>query len=153
MYRGWRWWNSHIVSWCSLGNISPHGYYVFSLMDKPDIKLSSHGLYVVSLVDKLGIHNIRTFKLNLTMKININQSNTNRDLNQSVLHLWSYFGDPELNGLQVIAWTGSWLTHGYTCLLLILMLWHRRAIFESKWDKYIHMDRQTQVTITPEGQN
>ena len=29
----------------------------------------------------------------------------NRDLNQGILHLWSKFGDPSLNGWWVIAWT------------------------------------------------
>ena len=41
----------------------------------------------------------------------------------------------------------TWLWR-YTCLLLLIsMLWHRQAIFESKGDKlsstYIHTDRQT----------
>ena len=35
----------------------------------------------------------------------------NRDLNQVILHLWSKFGDPSLNGAWVIAWTSKWLTH------------------------------------------
>ena len=44
----------------------------------------------------------------------------NRALNQGLLHLWSKFGDPSLNGWWVIAWTNSWLTdtrthtHTYT---------------------------------------
>ena len=45
-------------------------------MDKLGINLSPQGYNynVFSLVDKPGIHEIWTFKLNLTMKININQS-------------------------------------------------------------------------------
>ena len=35
----------------------------------------------------------------------------NRDLNQDLLHLWSKFGDPTLNGSRVIAQTSKWLTH------------------------------------------
>ena len=38
----------------------------------------------------------------------------NRDLNQDLLHLWSKFGDPSLNGSQVIARTSKWLTHTHT---------------------------------------
>ena len=38
----------------------------------------------------------------------------NRDLNQVGLHLWSTFGDPNLNGSRVIARTSKWLTHGLT---------------------------------------
>ena len=37
-----------------------------------------------------------------------------RDLNWGVLHLWFKFGDPSLNGSQVIARTSKWLTHGRT---------------------------------------
>ena len=38
----------------------------------------------------------------------------NRDLKQGLLHLWSKFGDPSLNGWWVISRTSSWLTHGRT---------------------------------------
>ena len=38
----------------------------------------------------------------------------NRDLNQHLLHLWSKFGDPGLNGSRVIAQTSKWLTHRLT---------------------------------------
>ena len=40
----------------------------------------------------------------------------NRDLNQGLLHLWSKFGDPSLNGWWIIPRTSSWLTdrHTYT---------------------------------------
>ena len=51
-----------------------------------------------------------------------------------VLHLWSKFGDPSLNGWWVIARTSSWLTHGRT-------------------DGHTHTHRQTQATTIPEGQN
>ena len=52
----------------------------------------------------------------------------NRDLNQGLLHLWSKFGDPSLNGSRVIARTSKWLTHTRT---------HTR----------------TQAMTIPEGQN
>ena len=38
----------------------------------------------------------------------------NRALNQGLLHLWSKFGDPSLNGWWVIARTNSWLTDTQT---------------------------------------
>ena len=38
----------------------------------------------------------------------------NRDLNQGLLHLWSKFGDPSLNGWWIIARTSSWLTDTQT---------------------------------------
>ena len=31
----------------------------------------------------------------------------NRDLNQGILHLWSKFGDPSLNGWWIMVWTNS----------------------------------------------
>ena len=37
-------------------------------------------------------------KLNLTLKAKGNQPQNNRDLNQGLLHLWSKFADPSLNG-------------------------------------------------------
>ena len=52
----------------------------------------------------------------------------NRDLNQVVLHLWSKFCNPSLNGSQVITQKSKWLTHRLT-------------------------DTQTQATTIPEGQN
>ena len=54
----------------------------------------------------------------------------NRDLNQGLLHLWSKFGDPSLNGWWVIAQTSWGLTHTHG-----------------------HTHRQTQTTTIPEGQN
>ena len=54
----------------------------------------------------------------------------NRALNQGLLHLWSKFGDPSLNGWWVIARTNSWLTDTRT---------HTRA--------------HAQATTIPEGQN
>ena len=56
----------------------------------------------------------------------------NRDLNQGLLHLWSKFGDPSLNGSRVIARTSKWLTHRQTDT---------------------HTQTQTQATTIPEGQN
>ena len=38
----------------------------------------------------------------------------NRDPNQGVLHLWSKFGDPSLNGWWVIVRTSLWLIHTHT---------------------------------------
>ena len=52
----------------------------------------------------------------------------NRALNQGLLHHWSKFGDPSLNGWWVIARTNSWLTDTRT---------------------HTHM----QATTIPEGQN
>ena len=46
------------------------------------------------------------------MKVYSPQNNT--DFNQGVLHLWSKFGDPSLNGSWVIAQTSKWLTHRWT---------------------------------------
>ena len=56
----------------------------------------------------------------------------NKDLNRVILHLWSKFGDPNLNGSQVIVRTSKWLTHRLT---------HTRT------------HTQTQATTIPEGQN
>ena len=39
-----------------------------------------------------------TFKLNLTLKVKAKCPQNNRDLNQCILHLWSKFGNPNLNG-------------------------------------------------------
>ena len=52
-------------------------------------------------------------KLNLTLKVKVNHPPNNRDLNQGLLHLWSTFGDPSLNGWWVIARTSyrGWRTH------------------------------------------
>ena len=51
------WWRlKQSEPWSSLGKLSPHSYVFFFL------------------VDKSGIHKFWTFKLNLTMKINFNQS-------------------------------------------------------------------------------
>ena len=60
--------------WSSLGKLSPQGYYIFSLVNQPGNISSLYMAIIVSLVDKPGIHEIWTSKLNLTMKININQS-------------------------------------------------------------------------------
>ena len=58
------------------------------------------------------------------------EGQNNRDLNQGLIHLWSKFGDPSLNGWWVIARTSKWLPHGRT---------------DGHW--------QTQATTIPEGQN
>ena len=48
------------------------------------------------------------------MTVKVNHPQNNRDLYQGLLHLWSKFGDPSLNGWRVIARTSSWLTHRRT---------------------------------------
>ena len=53
---------------------------------------------------------ILTFKLNLTLKVKVNCPQNKMDLDQCLLHLWSNFGDPSLNGSRVIARTSKWLT-------------------------------------------
>ena len=53
-------------------------------------------------------------KLNLTLKVNTITPQNNRDLNQGLLHIWSKFGDPSLNGWWVIARTSKWLMHTQT---------------------------------------
>ena len=47
---------------------------------------------------------------------NNSNNNNNRDLNRIVLHLWSKFGDPSLNGWWDNVRTRKWLlhTHGQT---------------------------------------
>ena len=44
-----------------------------------------------------------TLESNLIMKVKVNHSKNNNDLNQGPLHLWSKCGDPSLNGWWVIA--------------------------------------------------
>ena len=39
---------------------------------------------------------------------------SNGDCNQGLLHIWSKFGDPSLNGWWIIVRTSSWLTHTQT---------------------------------------
>ena len=58
-----------------------------------------------------GHNEIVTFKLNFTLKVKANPLKLYRNLDQIVLHLWSIFGDPGLNGSQVITRTSSGLTH------------------------------------------
>ena len=58
--------------------------FSFSLVDKLDIKLFPQDYNVFSLVDKPGIHEIRTFKLNLTTKI-VNPPNQSPKSNFMVL--------------------------------------------------------------------
>ena len=70
----------------------------------------------------------KTFKLNLTLKIKVDHPQKQKGPNQGVLHLWSKFGDPSLNGRWVIVRTSSWLIH-------------------------THADPQTQAMTIPEGQN
>ena len=77
-------------------------------------------------VDKLKMGWILTLKLNLTLKVKVNHPQNNKDLNQGLLHLWSKFGDPSLNGCWVIAQTNL-VTDGLT-------------------------DRRTQATTIPVGQ-
>ena len=68
-------------------------------------------LYIYSS-GETGHNEISTFKLNLTLKVNSITPQNNRDLNQCVLHLWSKFGDPSLNGWWVIVQTNFMLKTG-----------------------------------------
>ena len=52
-------------------------------------------------------------KLHLTLNVKVNHPQNKWDLYQVVLHLWSKFGDPSLNGWWVIAWRYS-MTLGRT---------------------------------------
>ena len=55
--------------------------------------------------------NKKTKKKRETKQTNTNKQNS-RDPNQGILHLWSKFGDPRMNGLWVIVWTSSkWAKH------------------------------------------
>ena len=60
--------------------------YVFQVVVKPEILI---------------------FKLNLTLEVKVNRPQNYLDLNQCILHLWSKFGDPSLNGWWVMVWTSS----------------------------------------------
>ena len=71
---------------------------------------------------------IMTLKLNFTLKVKVNHPQKHEDLDQGLLHIWSKFGDPSLNGWWVIMRTSPWLMHGQT-------------------------HRQTQATTIPKGQN
>ena len=67
-----RWWRLSNSRDPEVGKLPPHGYYLFSLMDKPGIELSPYDYCVVSLVDKSGIREIWTVKLHLTLKVKPN---------------------------------------------------------------------------------
>ena len=61
------------------------------------------------------------FDRDLQGQIELSRSNwtpiipqNNRPLNQGLLHLWSKFGDPSLNGWRIITRTNSWLTDTQT---------------------------------------
>ena len=58
-----------------------------------------------------GYNEILSFELKFTLKVKANPLKLYRDLDQIVLPLWSIFGDPGLNGSQVITRTSSGLTH------------------------------------------
>ena len=58
-----------------------------------------------------GYNEILSFELKCTLKVKAKPLKLYRDLDQIVLHLWSVFGDPGLNGSQVITRTSSGLTH------------------------------------------
>ena len=55
-----------------------------------------------------------TLKWNLTFQVKVNHSRNNRDLDQGALHLWSKFGNPNLNGSQVTTQTNLWSTDTQT---------------------------------------
>ena len=55
------------------------------------------------------------FEVNLTLEVKVNHPHqNNRELKQGLLHLWSKFGDPSLNGWLVIMRTSKWLMHTQT---------------------------------------
>ena len=60
----------------------------------------------------------------------------NKDLSQSLLRLWSKFGDLNLNGSQIIARTSKWLTHRLThtqtqaTTIPVGQYWHRVKLHE-----------------------
>ena len=54
------------------------------------------------------------FKLNLTLKVKVDRSTKNRDLNKGLLHIWTKFGDLRLNGSRVIVRISKWLTYTRT---------------------------------------
>ena len=56
----------------------------------------------------LGVSHL---KFNLTLKVKVNRPQSNTDLSQVVLHLWSKFGDPSFNRWWVFAWTSLGLTY------------------------------------------
>ena len=58
-----------------------------------------------------GYNEILSFEFKFTLKVKANPLKLYRDLDQIVLRLWSIFGDPGLNGSQVITQTSSGLTH------------------------------------------
>ena len=65
---------------------------------------------VFTLVVKPGIMKFCPSELKFTLNVKANPLKLYRDLDQIVLHLWSIFGDPGLNGSQVITRTSSGLT-------------------------------------------
>ena len=55
---------------------------------------------------------ITGLKLKITLKIEINQSQNNRDLNNAKMHLWSKFGNPDFNQWWLVARTNSQTQNG-----------------------------------------
>ena len=72
--------------WSSLGS---HGYYVFSLVAS-----------VFTLMMELGIMKFRHVKLNLTLKVEVNRPQDNKDLNQDIVCT----SGPNL---VILAWMGD----------------------------------------------
>ena len=103
---------SGLWSGLGVGKLSPQGYYVFSLVDKPGIEVSLQGYYVVSLVDKPSIHEIRTF----------DHEDKHQSIPQTMGILTKVFCTSGLN-LVIPAWTDDEL----------LMVWA-----SSKWGKLGH---------------
>ena len=58
--------------------------------------------YVFTLLAKEGIMKFWLFRLYLALKIKFNRPQNNRDLNQGILHTWSKYGDPSLDGRWVM---------------------------------------------------
>ena len=81
----------------------------FGLGLKSKIQLVvSHG------IDKLKMGVNFDFEIKFELEGQGQSTQTNRDLNQGLLHLWSKFGDPSLNGWWVIARTSKCLPHTQT---------------------------------------
>ena len=63
---------------------------------------------------KRRIGKILLLKLKLTLKVKIDFPQNNSDLSQSILQLWSKFGNRSWNRSRAIVQTSLWLTHGHT---------------------------------------
>ena len=67
--------------WSGQGKLSSQVYFVCSLVDQSDIKLSLYGYYVVFLVDTPGIHDIWTIEWIWPWRSTSTNPKNNDDLN------------------------------------------------------------------------